>query len=197
MIDICMTQCVFHCSGKKEVGEKKRRRRRKEKQADSEAGECDGEEEEDEEDEDESSDEMEEDIEKLQVTDSPSVTMETADESAATTAVPSGVVTVHTDSVFTVTIGPQGDSSVGDAEGGGTRSSAAPFVPHARMNSMLAVKHGVLYMYGGLYEEGEKQLTLSDIYSLDLRKLDEWHTLVSDNTAPQVSRVATKTVFNS
>ena len=140
---------------------------------------------------------MEEDIEKLQVTDSPSVTMETADETAATATVPSGVVTVHTDGVFTVTIGPQGDSTVGDVDGGDTRSSSAPFVPHARMNSMLAVKHGVLYMYGGLYEEGEKQLTLSDIYSLDLRKLDEWHTLVSDNTAPQVSCVATKTVFNS
>ena len=170
---------LFLYSGKKEVGEKKRRRKRKEKQIDSEAGDVDKEESA----EDGSSDEMEEDIEKLKVTDSPSETMETTNES--TTAAPPGVV--HTDSVFTVTIGPQGGSSVRSVEGGDGCVCSAPFVPRARMNSMLAVKNGVLYMYGGLYEEGDKQLTLSDIYSLDLRKLDEWHTLISDDTARQVS----------
>ena len=170
------------CSGKKEVGATKRRRRRKEK--DSEAG--DGETNEEEGDEDGSSDDMEDDIEKLNVVDSPSSeTMETSD---SVSAAPPGVVTVHSDSVFTVTIGPQGGGSSGVARGDGCPSSA-PFVPRARMNCMLAVKHGVLYMYGGLYEEGDKQLTLSDLYSLDLRKLDEWSTLVSDDTAPQVSRV--------
>ncbi|KAI0236404.1 Kelch domain-containing protein 4 [Lamellibrachia satsuma] len=163
--------------GKKEVGEKKRRRKRKEKQIDSEAGDADKEESA----EDGSSDGMEEDIEKLKVTDSPSETMETTNES--TTAAPPGVV--HTDSVFTVTIGPQGGSSMRSVEGGDGCVCSAPFVPRARMNSMLAVKNGVLYMYGGLYEEGDKQLTLSDIYSLDLRKLDEWHTLISDDTARQ------------
>ena len=172
------------CSGKKEVGATKRRRRRKEKVADSEAG--DGAVNDEDGDEDGSSDDMEEDIEKLNVVESPSETMETSDSPPAA----SGVVTVHSDSIFTVTIGPQGGGTSGGVAGGdGCSSSVAPFVPRARMNCMLAVKHGVLYMFGGLYEEGDKQLTLSDLYSLDLRKLDEWSTLISDDTAPQVSGV--------
>jgi hypothetical protein len=34
------------------------------------------------------------------------------------------------------------------------------------MNCGLAVKHGLLYLYGGLIEDGDKQFTLSDFYSL-------------------------------
>jgi hypothetical protein len=34
------------------------------------------------------------------------------------------------------------------------------------MNCGLAVKRGLLYLYGGLVEEGDKQFTLSDFYSL-------------------------------
>ena len=39
--------------------------------------------------------------------------------------------------------------------------------PSPRMNSAMALKHNVLYLYGGLYEEGEdKQITFSDFYSI-------------------------------
>uniref|UniRef100_A0A8C4WVY3 Kelch domain containing 4 n=1 Tax=Eptatretus burgeri TaxID=7764 RepID=A0A8C4WVY3_EPTBU len=50
--------------------------------------------------------------------------------------------------------------------------------PCARMNVMLAVRHGVMFLYGGAYEIGDRQVTLADMYALDLHKLDAWHTLL-------------------
>ncbi|XP_046781540.1 kelch domain-containing protein 4 isoform X1 [Gallus gallus] len=50
--------------------------------------------------------------------------------------------------------------------------------PCPRSNAMLAVKHGVLYVYGGMFEVGDRQFTLSDLYSIDLHKMEEWKVLV-------------------
>lgn len=50
--------------------------------------------------------------------------------------------------------------------------------PCPRSNAMLAVKHGLLYVYGGMFEAGDRQVTLSDLYCLDLHKMEEWKTLV-------------------
>ncbi|XP_053410495.1 kelch domain-containing protein 4 isoform X1 [Nycticebus coucang] len=50
--------------------------------------------------------------------------------------------------------------------------------PSPRSNAMLAVKHGVLYVYGGMFEAGDRQVTLSDLYCLDLHKMEEWKALV-------------------
>lgn len=49
--------------------------------------------------------------------------------------------------------------------------------PCPRSNAMLAVKHGVLYVYGGMFEVGDRQFTLSDLYSIDLHKMEEWKVL--------------------
>ena len=40
------------------------------------------------------------------------------------------------------------------------------FIPSARINPGLAVKNNVLYMYGGLFEDGDRTYTLNDFYSL-------------------------------
>lgn len=67
-----------------------------------------------------------------------------------------------------VTVGPS-DSAAGHAstkpmdENG---SSAEAFVPPVRMNAGVAVKRGMLYLYGGMCEDSHKQLTLNDFYSL-------------------------------
>ncbi|XP_036998262.2 kelch domain-containing protein 4 isoform X2 [Artibeus jamaicensis] len=50
--------------------------------------------------------------------------------------------------------------------------------PCPRSNAMLAVKHGRLYLYGGMFEAGSRQVTLNDLYCLDLHKMDEWTVLV-------------------
>ncbi|XP_006888923.1 PREDICTED: kelch domain-containing protein 4 [Elephantulus edwardii] len=50
--------------------------------------------------------------------------------------------------------------------------------PCPRCSAMLAVKHGQLYVYGGMFEAGDRQFTLSDLYRLDLQKMDGWQALV-------------------
>lgn len=73
-------------------------------------------------------------------------------------------VVVADDGVFTVTVGPAPVSNRTDPA---TKvEENAVFVPSGRMNSGLAVKHGVLYLYGGMVEDGDKQLALCDFYSL-------------------------------
>lgn len=65
-------------------------------------------------------------------------------------------------------VGPSPSASQvgGAATEGSTAAGPAAFTPSARMNAGLAVKQGKLYLYGGLYEEGDRQLTLSDMYCL-------------------------------
>merc|ERR1712178_7643 len=103
-------------------------------------------------------------------------------------------VTSSSDGVFQVSVAPQTESSndgvfsvtmTSNPTAGGEPESvvsyaARPsvFMPRPRMNTLLAVKHGILYLYGGMVEDGDKQITLSDMYALDLHKLDEWKTII-------------------
>lgn len=38
--------------------------------------------------------------------------------------------------------------------------------PCPRINPGLAVKHNILYLYGGMFEDGNREYTLNDFYSL-------------------------------
>ncbi|VFV35452.1 Hypothetical predicted protein [Lynx pardinus] len=68
---------------------------------------------------------------------------------------------------------PQSEEEDSPDEAGG------PVVePGPRSNAMLAVKHGRLYLYGGMFEAGDRQVTLGDLYCLDLHKMQEWTALV-------------------
>ncbi|GIY69903.1 kelch domain-containing protein 4 [Caerostris darwini] len=88
-------------------------------------------------------------------------------------------VSIKSDDIFTVTV--SSSVSVESSEKSASASSSSSneaFAPKARMNSTLAVKNGILYLYGGTYEEGDRQYVLSDFYSLDVHKVDEWRTIV-------------------
>lgn len=92
-------------------------------------------------------------------------------------------VTTTTDGIFTVTVaGPSSNQSttpfvskIPSLFGNARRTDA----PAARMNPGLCVCKGNLYLFGGLYEEDEKQHTLNDFYALDLHKLDQWKVLIA------------------
>lgn len=43
---------------------------------------------------------------------------------------------------------------------------------------MATVHQGKLFLYGGMFEVGNRQFTLNDFYCLDLHKMDEWEVLV-------------------
>ncbi|TTM68940.1 Zinc finger CCHC domain-containing protein 2 [Bagarius yarrelli] len=45
-------------------------------------------------------------------------------------------------------------------------------------NAMAVVKHGKLYLYGGMFEVGDRQFTLNDLYCIDLHKMEQWEELL-------------------
>ncbi|KAA0195897.1 hypothetical protein HAZT_HAZT005788 [Hyalella azteca] len=92
------------------------------------------------------------------------------------------VHTVVTDGIFTLTVDMRSSTSAAASNelGSSLVARAADknvFWPPPRISGGLSVRSGVLYLYGGLYEEGDKQLTLNDFYSLDLNKLEEWRVI--------------------
>ncbi|XP_044252755.1 kelch domain-containing protein 4-like [Tribolium madens] len=92
--------------------------------------------------------------------------------------------TISDDGVFKVTVGPSLGCNTSSSEKT-TSDGPKVFQPSPRLNCGLAVKHGVLYLYGGMFEDGDKQVTFSDFYSIDLRKLDEWKVIIQDDTSSQ------------
>lgn len=50
-------------------------------------------------------------------------------------------------------------------------------IPLERYNVMLAVQRNILYVYGGIFEAGNREYTLDDFYTLDLSKLDRFTCL--------------------
>jgi hypothetical protein len=55
------------------------------------------------------------------------------------------------------------------------------FQPHPRRSSYLQFHKSILYLYGGRFEDYEdRELTMNDMYCLNLKKLDEWKILHDD-----------------
>ncbi|XP_030894777.1 kelch domain-containing protein 4 isoform X4 [Leptonychotes weddellii] len=72
-----------------------------------------------------------------------------------------------------------------DEEDSPDEAGGAVVEPSPRSNAMLTVKHGQLYLYGGMFEAGDRQVTLSDLYRLDLHKMQEWTALVEMDPGTQ------------
>ncbi|XP_024887164.1 kelch domain-containing protein 4 isoform X1 [Temnothorax curvispinosus] len=98
-------------------------------------------------------------------------------------------VIVDDDGIFTVTIGSTEPSTSSSSSlqpiSTVTSDKETKFLPLPRMNAGMATKHNILYLYGGIMEEGDRQYTFSDFYSLDCRRLDEWKTLIADDLSSQ------------
>ncbi|XP_046437306.1 kelch domain-containing protein 4-like [Daphnia pulex] len=91
---------------------------------------------------------------------------------------------VHDDGIFTLTIGPSSTTNAESAIAGASGTTAVNVtMPSPRMGSGLCVKHGQLYLYGGIVEDGDKQYTLNDMFALDLHKGVEWDELIHDEQA--------------
>lgn len=88
---------------------------------------------------------------------------------------------ISDDGIFKVTVGPAPTSST-SAESP-IANQVSYFQPSARMNCGLAVKHGTLYLYGGMCEDGDKEITYNDFYALDLKKLSDWRTIIADDVS--------------
>jgi hypothetical protein len=42
----------------------------------------------------------------------------------------------------------------------------------------MAVGKDMLYLYGGMMEVKDREITLDDLYTLNLSKLDEWKCII-------------------
>ncbi|PHT53725.1 hypothetical protein CQW23_08187 [Capsicum baccatum] len=57
-------------------------------------------------------------------------------------------------------------------------ASADVVKPCGRINACMAVAKDTLYVYGGMMEIRDQELTLDDLYVLNLSKLDEWKCII-------------------
>lgn len=48
------------------------------------------------------------------------------------------------------------------------------------MNASIVIVRNQLYIFGGAYEQGSRQYTLCDFYSIDVNKLDSWKTYIGN-----------------
>lgn len=97
-------------------------------------------------------------------------------------------LTMDDDGIFTMTLGstvPISSSFLHQSSSTVVNNKGTKLFPSPRMNAGMVIKHNILYLYGGLVEEGDRQYTLCDFYSLDCRKLDEWKTLRLDDLSLQ------------
>lgn len=62
----------------------------------------------------------------------------------------------------------------------GVQHSPLPEIvkPCGRINSCMAVGKDTLYVYGGMMEVKDQEITLDDLYCLNLSKLDEWKCII-------------------
>ncbi|XP_030494087.2 uncharacterized protein LOC115709952 [Cannabis sativa] len=72
------------------------------------------------------------------------------------------------------------NTSMAVDENGISSKSDLPEVvkPCGRINSCMVVGRDTLYLYGGMMEVKDQEITLDDLYSLNLSKLDEWKCII-------------------
>ena len=134
-------------TGKKEVGEKKKRRKEKGDEGDEEAMEDDN-------------------VERLE-------DLALEETGPTTVTVESGAFTVSS------TVGEKEKDTKGDTSADVKEKDC--FVPSPRFGSQMVYKGGSLYLFGGVIESGEKDITLKDFYSLDTNKNDSWNVIIESD----------------
>merc|ERR1719454_575701 len=45
------------------------------------------------------------------------------------------------------------------------------------MNTHLTMKSGNLFLYGGILEQGDRSYVLNDLWSLDVKKMNQWRRI--------------------
>lgn len=154
------------------------------------------------EDEESELSDIDEDVKKMRVCDGNLEQMETGDSTLTVKdekiqdTVCENKITTYDDGVFSVEIKcPNQNPESPDLEANASSSDVEAFMPSARMNPLLAVKHGHLFLYGGTCEDGDRQITFSDFYSIDINKLSEWKVIIQQDSAQMVQKYATIYIF--
>ncbi|CDP15054.1 unnamed protein product [Coffea canephora] len=75
---------------------------------------------------------------------------------------------------------PSDEKSLQSSSKSVVQNSELPEVvkPCGRINSCMVVARDTLYIYGGMMEVRDQEITLDDLYLLNLSKLDEWKCII-------------------
>ncbi|XP_033754886.1 kelch domain-containing protein 4-like [Pecten maximus] len=172
--------------GRKSTGTEKRKRRKKKEEGQGDESDEEGVDEEDSDTEDDDVEEAEEDIKKLKLDNETDIQSEDTNCSTCSQGNIQGVGKGSSqgscqdgeEDIFKVTMG---EKPAGQAEGTEEDNmDVEVFMPPPRMGTLMTVRGGELFLYGGLCEVGDRQITFSDFYSLDLHKLDDWTVLIQN-----------------
>uniref|UniRef100_A0ACD5UBY8 Uncharacterized protein n=1 Tax=Avena sativa TaxID=4498 RepID=A0ACD5UBY8_AVESA len=106
---------------------------------------------------------------------------DTMDDSEEATDGQSEVRGVSNHLTKSLTLTKVGSSQNTDVISESTEQEAAPeaIKPIGRINASMAVGKDMLYLYGGMMEVKDREITLDDLYSLNLSKLDEWKCIIA------------------
>jgi N-acetylneuraminic acid mutarotase len=72
----------------------------------------------------------------------------------------------------------------------GAPEAVAREEPLPRINATVVVRSNILYVYGGILEVGDREVTLDDCWCFDMRKRDKWECLWGGTMHKQVWRGA-------
>ncbi|KAJ3014268.1 UNVERIFIED_CONTAM: hypothetical protein HDU68_000358 [Siphonaria sp. JEL0065] len=64
--------------------------------------------------------------------------------------------------------------------------TATNIKPPARFNTMMCVQRSTLYVFGGILEKDDKEITYSDLWSCDLDKLNPFKNIIQDAEAMEL-----------
>jgi len=105
---------------------------------------------------------------------------DTMDDSEEATDGQSEVRGVSNHLTKSLTLTKVGSSQNTDVISESTEQEAVPeaIKPIGRINASMAVGKDMLYLYGGMMEVKDREITLDDLYSLNLSKLDEWKCII-------------------
>jgi len=82
--------------------------------------------------------------------------------------------------------GPIDSSRILKLNSDGKPSAIETASPLPRINAAMAVKNNTLYIFGGLLEVGDREITLDDLWSIDLQKREEWSCIWRGSMHQQV-----------
>ncbi|TGZ69197.1 hypothetical protein CRM22_003869 [Opisthorchis felineus] len=88
-------------------------------------------------------------------------------------------------SVFTLTLGTRDTTGSGDHVLTNKVDTFKQILPPARSSAGFVVLGSILYVYGGVFEVGDRKITLDDFYSLDLNRPASWQCLYPGTQAEQ------------
>lgn len=69
--------------------------------------------------------------------------------------------------------------------------------PCPRINPALFIRGSTMFVYGGMVEDGDREITLDDCWSLDLKRLDEWKEILPGTVSDQIWKGTTSETEDS